>query len=178
MKPFLVVDEQISLHLARPELAEAVFGAIDESRAFLRTWLPWVDGTKSVEDTKTFMKESMSYNSDGTRLTTFIRVGDQLAGSLGVVNFNRDHQKCEIGYWLSQDFQGKGILTKSLVAFTRFLFKNKGIHRIEIQVAVGNDRSRRVPERLGFQLEGVLRQSVFMYGSYHDVAVYSLLKSD
>lgn len=178
MKPFLRVDDNIALHLARHELADAVFMAIDENRDYLRQWLPWVDGTRSVDDTKTFIKESMQHNSDGSRLTMFITFGGHLAGSIGVVNFNREHRKCEVGYWLREDLQGRGIVTKALAALADFLFENKGMNRIEVQVMIGNARSRAVPLRLGFQLEGVLRQALFMYQSFHDVALYSLLKSD
>lgn len=178
MKPFLPVDDNIALHLARYELADAVFQAVDENRAHLRQWLPWVDGTCSVDDTKTFIQESMQHNSDGSRLTLFITVDDQLAGSLGVVNFNKEHRKCEIGYWLREDLQGRGIVTKALATFADFLFKNKGMNRLEIQVMVGNGRSRAVPFRLGFQLEGVLRQALFMYQTFHDLELFSLLKSD
>jgi ribosomal-protein-serine acetyltransferase len=178
MRPFLRIDDEISLHLAQPELALPVFRAIDENRAHLRPWLPWVDGTRTVEDTKTFIKESMLHNKDGSRLTTFIYYGEELAGSLGVVNFNKDHRKCEIGYWLREDLQGRGILTKALSVFIEYLFKSKGMNRIEVQVLSGNDRSKGVPLRLGFKQEGALRQSVRMYGSFHDVELFSLLKEE
>ncbi len=178
MTPFIRIDERLSLHLARPELAEAVFQAVDENRAHLSQWMPWVNGTRSQEDTNTFIRESMQHNSDGSRLTTFITLDGQLAGSLGVVHFNKDHRKCEIGYWLREDLQGQGIATKSLAVFIDFLFKNKGMNRLEIQVLVGNHRSRAVPMRLGFQREGVLRQSLLLYGAFHDVELFSLLKAD
>jgi ribosomal-protein-serine acetyltransferase len=178
MRPFLRIDDEISLHLARPELAVPVFRAIDENRAHLRPWLPWVDGTLAVEDTKTFINESMSHNRDGSRLTTFIYYGEALAGSLGVVNFNKTHRKCEIGYWLREDLQGRGILSKSLSSFIEYLFNSKGMNRIEVQILVGNERSKGVPLRLGFKQEGILRQSVRMYDAYHDVELFSLLKEE
>lgn len=178
LKPFLRVDGQISLHLARPELAEAIFGAIDENRSYLRRWLPWVDYTKTVEDTKSFIQESKKHNSEGSRLTAFLEFDGELAGSLGVVNFNKEHHKCEIGYWLREDLQGKGIITKALATFAEYLFLNKSMNRLEILVLVGNHRSSAIPKRLGFQCEGVLREAVLMYHVYHDAELYSLLKRD
>ncbi len=178
MKPFIRVDENLSLHLARPELAEAVFKAVNENRDYLRKWLPWVDGTRSVEDTKTFMQESMKHNSDGSRLTTFIMVNGQLAGSLGVVHFNREHLRCEIGYWLREDHQGQGIMARACASFIEYLFKKKGMNRLEVLVMPTNERSRAVPIRLGFLSEGILRKALKMYGSFHDVEVFSLLKDD
>jgi hypothetical protein len=92
MRSFLQIDDSISLHLPRPELAQPLFETIDENRAYLRTWLPWVDGTRTVEDTKTFIRESMEHNRNGTRLATFILYGERLVGSISVVQFDRDHR--------------------------------------------------------------------------------------
>ncbi|MBI1225178.1 MAG: GNAT family N-acetyltransferase [Bacteroidetes bacterium] len=178
MKPFINVDESLSLHLARHELAGAIFQAVDENRAFLRQWLPWVDGTRSLEDTKTFITESMRHNSDGSRLTLFIMSNGQLAGSLGVVHFNKDHRRCEIGYWLREDLQGQGIMTRSFAAFIEFLFQKKQMNRLEVLIIPGNNKSRAVALRLGFMSDGVLRKALQMYGIFHDVEVLGLLKSD
>lgn len=178
MRPFLKIDELTSLHLPRPELAGPVFGAIDENRAFLRNWLPWVDGTRSVEDTKTFISESMEHNRNGTRLTTFISYDGKMAGALGVINFVREHRKCEVGYWLREDLQGMGVMSKSLTKFVGYLFKSKGINRVEAQVLAGNGRSSAVLLRAGFKKEAMLRQSVFMYNQFFDVAVFGLVKED
>ncbi len=178
MKPFIQVNEHLSLHLARPELAEAVFQAIDENRSYLRQWLPWVDATKSLQDTKTFIQESMRGNSDGSRLTTFIMYDGRLAGSLGVVHFNKEHHRCEIGYWIREDMQGKGIVAKACASFIELLFKKKNLNRLEILVSVNNQKSRAVPLRLGFQSDGILRKALQMYGEFHDVEVFSLLKAD
>ncbi len=178
MKPFIQINDILSLHLARHELADAVFQAIEENRAYLRQWLPWVDETRSLSDTKTFIKESMQQNSDGSRLTTFIMLNGQLAGSLGVVHFNKDHRRCEIGYWLREDLQGQGVMTLACAAFIEYLFKKKNMNRLEILVMPANIKSRAVPLRLGFSPEGVLRKALQMYGSFHDVEVFSLLRED
>lgn len=178
MKPFIKIDETLSLHLARHELAEPIFQVVNENRDFLRQWLPWVDDTRAVEDTKTFIREAMQHNSDGSRLTTFIMANDQLAGSLGVIHFNREHLRCEIGYWLRKDLQGQGIMTKAGEAFIDFLFKTKRIHRLEILIIPQNLPSRAVAQRLGFRSEGILRKALNMYGSFHDVEVFGLLREE
>ena len=178
LSPFIRIDDNIALHLARTELAGPVFELIDQQRDYLRQWLPWVDVTRSAADTQAFLLESMHHNSQGTRLTTFITVGDQLAGSLGVVHFNKDHRKCEIGYWLREDFQGRGIMTRACAAFVNHLFRSKDLNRIEILAASGNEKSRAIPLRLGFHSEGVLRQSLLLRGRYLDVELFALLRTD
>ncbi len=172
------IDEELGLHLARPELAAPIFAVVDAQRQYLRTWLPWVEDTKTVEDTMNFIQESMVHNSNGSRLTTFILYGEEMAGSLGVVAYNRDHKKCELGYWLREDLQGKGIMAKALSSFCEHLFVAKGMNRLEILIAAGNEKSKSVAIRAGFKEEGVLRQALFMYDKFYSVALYSLIKNE
>lgn len=176
LKPFLKINGDLSLHLARPELAIPIFTAVDAQRNYLSEWLPWVSSTKKLEDTEGFIKESMQHNTNGTRLTTFILYQEELAGSIGVVSFNKDNKSCEIGYWLSEKMQGQGIMTQTCKAFIDHLFKTKSINRIEIKVAIGNTKSQAVPLRLGFTKEGVLRQGLLLYGHYFDLSLFSLLR--
>lgn len=178
MTPFIKIDRQLSLHLARPELAEAVFAVVDAQRGYLRQWLPWVDATLSAEDTKAFIQESMEHNSNGTRLTTFLTLDEELIGSLGAVQFNRDHKKCEVGYWLREEYQGKGLMTKACAFLTDYLFNTKDLNRIEILVAHENEKSAAIPARLGFKREGTLRQGLYMYGGFHDLDLFSLLRQE
>ena len=178
IKPFIKIDSEIALHLARPELALAIFETVDRQRVYLRQWLPWVDLTKKVEDTENFIKESMEHNRNGTRLTTFITVGEKLAGSIGVVHFNKDNKSCEVGYWLSEELQGQGIMTKTCKTFINHLFETKSLNRIEIKAATGNEKSKAIPLRLGFTEEGILRQGLLLYGNFHDLSLFSLLRHE
>ncbi len=178
MKPFLKIDDHLTLHLPRPELAAAIFAAVEANRPYLRQWLPWVDATTKVEDTEKFMEESTEHNRNGTRLTTFLLAGEELAGSLGVVTFNRDHKKCEIGYWLREDLQGEGLMTKALARFIDHLFSTKDLNRVEILVASENCRSQAVPLRLGFTREGTLRQGLLLRQEYLDLELFSLLRRE
>ena len=178
LRPFIKIDSQLSLHLARPELAPAVFAAVDNQREYLRKWLPWVDQTGKMEDTEAYIKESMRSNTDGTRLTTFIVYGEKLAGSVSAVSFNKDNKSCEVGYWLHKDLQGRGIMTRACQAFVDHLFKAKSLNRIEIKVAAKNLESQAIPMRLGFKREGVLREGLLIYAKYHDLVLFGLLRKE
>ena len=178
LKPFLKIDDKITLHLARPELAPAIFEAVDAQRSYLRQWLPWVDSTLSVKDTEAYIKESMQHNTNGTRLNTFILYGEKLAGALGVVHFNKDNKSCELGYWLNHGLQGHGIMTKAVRGFTNHLFKTKALNRIEIHTTTGNAKSQAIPLRLGFKKEGVLRQAILIHDQFHGLALFGLLREE
>jgi ribosomal-protein-serine acetyltransferase len=107
-----------------------------------------------------------------------IQYKDQFAGIVGFKNTDKVNRKTEIGYWLSEVFQKKGIITKSVAMLCDFAFKALGINRLQIKSTVGN-RSSNIPNSLGFRLEGIERNGELLNdGLYADLEVYSKLKSD
>ena len=83
-----------------------------------------------------------------------------------------------LGYYLAEDAGGKGIMTRSVKAVLHYAFENLKLNKMEIRCGVENVKSRAIPERLGFKLDGVLRDEEWLYDHFHDVAVYSLLASE
>ena len=83
-----------------------------------------------------------------------------------------------LGYYLAEDAGGKGIMTRSVKAVLHYAFENLKLNKIEIRCGVGNAKSRAIPERLGFKLDGILRDEEWLYDHFHDIAVYSLLASE
>jgi ribosomal-protein-serine acetyltransferase len=81
----------------------------------------------------------------------------------------------EIGYWLAEDMQGHGIITRSCRALLDYAFNDRGMNRIQIRAATDNTRSWAIAERLGFTYEGIQRQAGFASRGFHDLAVYSML---
>lgn len=83
-----------------------------------------------------------------------------------------------IGYWLGQEYNGKGIMTKSVRELIEIGHSYYSLHRFEIRCAVKNSRSRAIPERLGYKNKGIIRQAEKVYDNYFDHVVYGLLKSN
>ena len=69
-------------------------------------------------------------------------------------------------------------MTASCRAVVQYAFNDMGLNRVVIRCATGNRRSRAIPERLGFTLEGVAKQSEWLYDHFVDLAIYSLLRSE
>lgn len=86
-------------------------------------------------------------------------------------------KSCELGYWLTEQLWGKGLMTRVVKAFCEFVFDNYDIHRIDAEVFADNVASRRVLEKVGFALEGVCRQKVYKDNLFVDEATYALLKT-
>lgn len=176
-RPF-VVNQHISLRPPLAELANPIFKIVYHQRAYLRQWLPWVDHTKTVKDTAIFLEESRIFNDSKKRFTTFIFWEDELVGSIGFVNIDEGNKIGEIGYWLHQEYQGKGIVGQTCKTLVAYGFTKLQLNRIEIKVASKNQKSRAIPNRLGFQHEATLREALQLYETFHDLEIYSLLHSE
>jgi len=174
----LTVDENTTLAMVEPRDAHEIFALVEASRMYLREWLPWVDGTVSEEDTKAFIGRARQQYADDNGFQCCIRYKREVVGIIGFHRVDRFHKHTEIGYWLSEEHQGRGIMTKCCRALVDFAFREYGLHRVEIRVAVENHKSRAIPERLGFTYEGTLRESEWLNDHYVDGAVYSLLRDE
>jgi ribosomal-protein-serine acetyltransferase len=82
----------------------------------------------------------------------------------------------EIGYWLSETHQGNGIITRSVSTLINLAFFELCFDKIQISVAVDNQPSRTVCERLGMKLEGIITNSENINGRILDHAIYGLSK--
>ena len=87
-------------------------------------------------------------------------------------------KSCILGYWLSERFWSKGLMTMAVKKFCSFIFDKYEIIRIEADVCADNIASRRVLEKIGFELEGVCRQKVYKDGRFMDEAVYAIIRDD
>lgn len=84
-------------------------------------------------------------------------------------------RQAELGYWVVPDEQGKGYATEAAELLVRFAFSERGLHKVVARVLEGNDASRRVLEKLGFQREASLREHHFVGGRFVDTELLGLL---
>jgi ribosomal-protein-alanine N-acetyltransferase len=99
-------------------------------------------------------------------------------GAAGFNNFNKQHCRAEIGYWLLPAFWRQGIVSEVLPILVDFIFQKKKVHRIEALVELGNVASEKVLKRLGFTYEGLMRDCEIKNGTYISLSIYSLLATD
>jgi ribosomal-protein-serine acetyltransferase len=150
----------------------------DANRAHLRRWLPWVDGTRSPEDTLMYVRVATQQFASNQGYECGIWWRGELAGTIGNHRIDWRNRATSIGYWLGEAYQGKGLMTRACAALIDYAFGPLRLHRVEIRAATENLRSRAIPERLGFQLEGIARDADWLYDHYVDLAVYGLLASE
>lgn len=175
----LNVDKNIVLKQLELSDAPDIFNIIDTQREHLGPWLPFVETTQQLSDTEAFVESVVNSPKDRMEYTFTIRVSGRMAGLIGLKDIDRANKKTEIGYWLSREFLGRGIMTRSVSTLCDFAFRELDINRIQIKCAVANSASRNIPQRLGFRLEGIERAGELLTGGvFTDLAVYSRLKGD
>jgi ribosomal-protein-serine acetyltransferase len=163
--------------LGELDVAE-LFALVDANREYLRAWLPWVDATRREEDVRAFVADARQKAMEGVSVQFAIVEAGRIAGVIGFHEIDRPHAQVGIGYWVAEDRQGRGIVTRAVEALVAIAFDELGLNRVEIHVATENARSRAIPERLGFRHEGVLRQAERLYDRFVDLDAYSLIASE
>ncbi|OGZ17665.1 MAG: hypothetical protein A2494_00235 [Candidatus Lloydbacteria bacterium RIFOXYC12_FULL_46_25] len=174
----LIVSDDLQLRMRKIEDATRVFELVDKNRAHLRPWLLWVDATTSPLHSKKYIEECLVDFEKKTKVDFGIWYKGELVGSVGVFDIDATHRNAEIGYWLDQDCTGRGIMTQCVKRLIDYAFQELDLHRIRIRCASGNIQSGQVAERLGFTLEGVTRDSHWMYDKFMDDKIYGLLRSE
>jgi len=174
----LKVDSEIVLKEIELSDAEEIFKLIDSDRENLRTWLSFVDSTKEIADTKDFIHSIRFLPEDIRDLVTVIIYKNQKIGLIGFKLTDFENKKTEIGYWITKEFENKGIVTKSVVKMIDYAFNTLNLNRIQIKCGIGNEKSSKIPKKLNFKFEGIERSAELLNGKFIDAEVYSILKDE
>lgn len=158
--------------------AEELFALCDANRPHLRRWLPWLDRTRSVADSRGFIESTLRQAENNQGIQTVIVVRGRIAGVIGYHRIDWQNRNTSLGYWLAESAQGHGFMTASCQVLIDHAFAALNLRRIAIACATGNTRSRAIPERLGFKHEGTLRDAEWLYDHYVDHEVYSQLQPE
>ena len=172
------IDTNLSLELINESHARPIFDMVDKNRAHLRPWLPFVDRMQTVEFAENFVKGTLQRNKEGQEWAFVIIEKGAIVGRIGVYKIDNQNKIGEIGYWLVENLQGKGIITRSCAALIQFCFNDLKMNRIEIKCGTENLKSKSIPEKLNFTDEGIIRQGEWLYDRFIDLNLYALLKSD
>ncbi len=187
MKPILrdfpeeFETERLTIRAPRFGDSKQIHAAIIESFDNLNPWLPWVHPVPTVEEEEAALREGRAnfLARKDLWLLLFLKGTDTFVGSSGLHPHYWDVPSFEIGYWVRNRFERQGYITEAVVGITQFGFDVLGARRIEIHVDNRNVRSWRIPERLGFTLEGILRNHVRdVDGELCDTRIYAKIRMD
>ncbi len=159
--PERIETERLYLRACLPGDGKIVYDAIQASIEDFKKWLPFANKDQTVEETEINIRESYSQFllRKDIRLQIFRKEDDVLVGSTGLHRINWDVRKFEIGYWCDSRYQKKGYISEAVENLVDFAFEHLQANRIEICCDPDNENSRKIPEKLGFTLEGILRKN-------------------
>jgi ribosomal-protein-serine acetyltransferase len=172
------IDNELKLVLPTERNAEELYELVRENLAELKLWMPWATSDYSLESTRGFIKNLWKEMAENTGFGASVVFHDKFVGQVGFHNFDLTSKSARIGYWLAKSAQGKGLMTKCCRALIDHAFDDLNLNRIQINCNIENIKSRAIPERLDFKLEGIHRQVEWLNGEFRDWAVYAMLKEE
>lgn len=165
------IDDDISLTLVHHSHTKEIVEIVNNQKAYLGKWLPWVADCdeNSYQD---FVKFALHKYADDKGLDTNIIYQGQIVGSVSLNNIYSHLKKADIGYWLAQDHQGRGIMTRAVRGLMEIAKCDYGVAVVEIKAAEQNIPSRKVAERLGFEFVGIIPNNEVVNGEILNHAMY------
>ena len=141
----------------------------------LRDGLPY---PYTEQDGVDFISAMLSTNENDS-FAFAIMADNKVIGSIGVFRQENIHRRtAELGYYIAEEYWGKGIMTEAVKQICEYVFDTSNIIRIYAEPFAYNEASCRVLEKAGFQYEGTLRSNAVKNGKVIDMKMYSLLKTE
>lgn len=165
--------KEIKLKRLKESDAKNIFELVDERRESLDEFFSWTDSTNTIEDTKRFI-----VFEEGRTFQFGIYFQKILVGVLGVNDIDKYNKHCTIGYWIGTKYQNKGFCTKAVEQIVHWIFTDLQLNRIEIRCAENNFKSQRIPKKLNFEYEGMLKEAEYIRNHFVNLKVYGLLKKN
>lgn len=158
---------------------EVFYTLLKKNKDQVGKWLVWVDRINAVEDVEQLIEEFNQRNKKGEGMNFGIWKESTLIGYISFAHIDKNNSIARLAYWLDSDCQGKGIISKSCVMLIDYGFNRLNLNMIEIHCADGNEKSRAIPERLGFTKERIIKNSELIRGgSLVDNYVYVISKQE
>lgn len=173
----LRVDDDIELRLVELRHVDELQAMIERNLDHLRTWMPWARESATRTDLVAWVRTSLQRYAEGTAIYAGIWYRQEIAGTVGL-DIEPRQRSAEIGYWLDEAIQGRGVVSRSVRAVVDACFRDLGLHRVEILCAPQNTRSCAVAQRLGFVHEGTLREAERLGERFVDLAIYGMVAGE
>lgn len=174
-------SERITVRPYRESDAKALQEAVDESREYIRPWLPFADEHQTVEESRDWIikQEAQWLLRESMIVGVWENATGRFLGGSGLHIPDWGSRHFEIGYWLRPSAAGHGYMTEAVQLLTNYAFDHLEANRVQIRCDERNIRSAAIPRRLGFVLEGVLRDDrLATDGQLSGTIIFSLIRRD
>ena len=174
----LPVSDQIILQVSSQDAVVEIAALVQRNLEHLRAWMPWAVDDYSTKHAAEWIEAVGTVDLAANAFAFLIRDHGSIIGTVGVHDVDSTNRHAKVGYWIDRAHEGKGIVTRCCRVLLDHLFDTINVNRVQINCNVDNNRSRAIPERLGFTIEGTLREVELLRGEFRDQVVYSLLKRE
>lgn len=178
--PVPIITPRLILRPPQIGDGEILHAAIKESFDVLTQWMPWAKEMPTLKESEVVVRQSaanwiLRKNEEPyLPLFMFDKTTHDFVGATGYHHYDWDVPCIEIGYWIRTSYMGQGLMTEAVQALTQFAFLQLKVKRITITCDPDNIRSRKIPERLGYGLESVIKSNrVNVQGEVSDTLVFT-----
>jgi ribosomal-protein-serine acetyltransferase len=179
-KDIELTDGKVMIRPYRLSDADSHSQAVQESVVELSPWLPFAHKDYSIKESRDWIKKRPGEWKKGIAYEfAIIDAKDGiLIGGCGLNGIDRMNQRANLGYWVRTSRMGQGVAPAAALILAKWGFEALKLVRIEIVVAVANERSLRVAAKVGSQREGVLRNRLLIRDKAYDAVMHSLVPQD
>jgi len=122
--------------------------------------------------------EAERENGEAFAFVIELKNNGEFVGCIEIRAIDREHKQAEISSWTARPFWGQGYMTEVVGAILPFAFDDLGMNRVYAFHMVRNPATGRVLQKNGFRQEGLLRQRVWKWDRFENVAIWAILKGD
>lgn len=173
-----LIDEELLLRPFRISDSTGLYCAVKESLRELKPWMSWATDTYTELTAREYITIARARWNEDTFYAFAITRADEILGACTLSGIHPIYHFCNLGYWVRTSCHGQGIAGRAAKLVACFAFENLGLIRVEIVVAVENQASLRVAEKIGAHDEGILLNRMVVGKSVYDAHMYSLIPSD
>jgi ribosomal-protein-alanine N-acetyltransferase len=156
-----------------------------EIRSRNQNWMQEWEATPpvpAIEPAPTFKQSTKNLLRDaaeGRSMPFVVEYHDQFVGQVNVSDIVYGSLRgAHFGYWIDQNYAGRGIMTSAVALVTDHLFNNVGLHRIEVAIRPENEPSNKLVKRLGFKFEGIRPKFLHINNDWRDHNIYVMFSED
>lgn len=173
-----LIDEELLLRPFRLSDSAGLYCAVKESLSELKPWMSWATDSYNELSAREYITIARARSEEGTFYAFAITRGEEILGACTLSSLHPIYHFCNLGYWVRTSFHGQGLAGRAAKLAARFAFEKLGVIRVEIVIALKNQASLRVAEKIGAHDEGILLNRMVIGKSIYDAHMYSLLPSD
>jgi len=172
------LKDKIKIKILEMRQSQEMYDFVMENREFFINWIPFVSKIHSIDDIKALIKKSLEKYIQGLGLFYSLWDNDKMVGFVLVREIDKEAKWAEIGYMIDEQYTGKGIIKAYSIKMINYLFDSLKMDKITICCDEQNESSKALAIKLGFTLEGNLRNHIVINDSIRNMYCYGLLKEE